>query len=631
MFGSHEISKVLLYLLLIGIITMAYLPALKGGFLLDDYPNIINSSAMKIETMDYETMHTLATSGLSSRIGRPISVVSFGLNYYFTGFDPFYFKLVNLIIHVINSILLFIMASVIQKNFFAFTSQEKTEYRYLPLFLALMWGIHPINVSSVAYVVQRMNILAVMFMMVGALFYVLARLKISNRLVGQGVAILAMFACTALGVLSKENAILLPLIIVLIESLLIPQQDSIADNSLTVFVLIPTVLVSIVVILQPEYVTKGYFLREFDAAQRLVLQAEVLTDYLQDLVFPLHNKLTFYKDTYPLPIIAQLSARNIGYMLVIALLTLGSLIAVKKRPIIAFCGLLFFVGHLLESTLIPLEIAFEHRNYLPGIGIILALALFVIWVFEKLRMNWKIGGFLFVGFLLIQTYFQCLNWSNSFLLIEAEAQKSPDSLRANIDLARMYTELYINTKDKQYRDKALRQLGNVLHLNHSSSAAYIYIILLNSIDGTPTKNVIYEGFLRSLAHFPPEQKNPKRVNELITMRFDNGYMLPLEFLEKAVDIMSNNPIPHIDGYHSEILVVKSRYLWVVKNDKEAAIVCAREALKISPNSSTYHENLIRMLVAVNKIEEAQVEYEKYEALFPVKSAGKYDELFQRKP
>ena len=625
MFGSNSIKKILPIVLLVVLTALVYFPSLSGGFLLDDYPNIVNSSAVKIESLDYESLYILATSGVSSKIGRPISFLSFGLNYFFYGFDPFYFKIINLLIHIANAIILFVITSVLHKNYQQYWGDKK--YNNLPIFLALLWAVHPINVSTTAYIVQRMTLLSATFTLLGVLFYLLPRLKISNRIFGQTIAVFLMLVFMGLGILSKENAVLLPLFILLIEKLLIPQTDKTADNSLIIFILIPTIIVSFYVVLHPGYVTKGYSIREFDIIQRLLIQPEILAGYIGDILLPLEGKLTFYKDIYKLPVVSDLMVADLVYPSLAVFFAVMFLVISKKKPIFAFGGGFFIAGHLLESTSLPLELAFEHRNYLPGVGVLLIVVLVLHCIFEKMRINWKVCSTMAVAFLLSQTYFHCLNWSNPFLLFESEVAKSPNSFRANIDLARIYAEFYITTQDKQHKVKAISSLKKAIELNENASAAYAYIIWLNSMDNYPIQNWVLTGFLKSLAYHPADRKNPKRVNRLITM-YDGGYKLPENYIKKCIIALERNLIPYNNKYFSEVLTTKAKFYWLINKDIDSAVIYANEAIDASPRISKYYENRVELLLVNGLKQKAAKAYDKYKAVFPVEAESKYRGVFK---
>ena len=108
---------------------------------------------------------------------RPIARASFGLNYLTTGFDVFYFKLTNIIIHIINAALVFLFVLLFLRHISNNTESVSDRNKTLLLAAAVStaWALHPVNVTNVLYVVQRMNSLSAMFVLGGMISYVSGR------------------------------------------------------------------------------------------------------------------------------------------------------------------------------------------------------------------------------------------------------------------------------------------------------------------------------------------------------------------------------------------------------------------------------------------------------------------------
>ncbi len=608
------VRKTLPVIFIISLTCIIYLPTLKGGFLLDDYPNIVNSSGIKIPITDFESFYSMAKSGVSSRIGRPFSVLSFGLNYNFSGLDPLCFRLTNLAIHIVNSILLFLLASTLVNNYIGLKKDSFSEC--IPFVLAVVWAVHPINVSSVAYIVQRMNLLSAFFVLLGIYSYVIARLNINNRTIGQSLAILAMFVFMGLGILSKENAVLLPLFILLVEKLLIPQSDSKADISLIIFVLIPVLCVSLFIIIDPGVIVKGYHFRDFTVIQRLLVQAQVMADYLQDIFFPVYSRLTFFKDYYLLPEGLFVPPTTAIFVFGILFFFLYCLVMVKRKPLVSFCGLFFFAAHVLESTVIPLELAFDHRNYLPSIGMMLLLCL----VLRFMVLNWAISKnvvvLLLVCFYATQTFLYCTEWSNPLLHAKAEVEKSPRSFRANMKLGKEYFELYFNSKEEKFRVNSINNFVNAIHTNDNDPAPYVYVIKLNIMGGNAAPEIYLNKINQSLSYYPPQRSNPQRVNKLIELADKHPTLLPVDHVREAVEILERNLLPRNPKYLSEVLSVKAIFLWKIKKDRLGAIKYAERAVNASPDNGEYYKNLLHLLELANDEERAEALIRKISILFP---------------
>ena len=158
------------YLISLALITIfsftlfLYWPGLFGDYIFDDPANILDNQKIAITSLDLNSLKTAWYSGDAGPLGRPISMLSFALNHYFTGFEPFYFKLTNLFIHLINGLLVFIISLKLFQwlsHQYQRISFESTSY--LACLVSLIWLIHPLNLTSVLYVVQRMTSLSTLF------------------------------------------------------------------------------------------------------------------------------------------------------------------------------------------------------------------------------------------------------------------------------------------------------------------------------------------------------------------------------------------------------------------------------------------------------------------------------------
>ena len=190
-----------------------YFTGLHGDYVFDDIVNIIDNKKIAISALDYENLKSAWYSGDAGPLGRPISMLSFALNYYFTGFEPFYFKLTNLFIHLINGLLVFI----ISLKLFQWLSHQYQRISlqsavYLACLVSLIWLIHPLNLTSVLYVVQRMTSLSTLFGLFALAIYCFWRTRAITglntifALCGVALSLLA-------SILSKESGILfIPLI-----------------------------------------------------------------------------------------------------------------------------------------------------------------------------------------------------------------------------------------------------------------------------------------------------------------------------------------------------------------------------------------------------------------------------------
>lgn len=188
----------------------------------------------------------------------------------------------------------------------------------------------------------------------------------------------------------------------------------------------------------PEIARSGYQLRDFNLSERLLTQPRVLFDYLQQIFLPRLSEQGIYHDDYP---ISHGLMNPPGTAAALLALTAALVTAVgwrRRLPLYAFAVLFYVAGHLIESTIIPLEIYFEHRNYLPMFGPLFALAAAVLTLAPaRRRLLLPLFG---LWLLLLATlwHISALTWSDRALLAHTWANDRPASLRATQELASYY-------------------------------------------------------------------------------------------------------------------------------------------------------------------------------------------------
>ena len=205
---------------LLALTTLVYVSGLNGGFLFDDYPNIVDNDGVKPSTASISALAKAAMSSPSSEFKRPLASLSFAANYLVSGMNPFAMKLTNLAIHLLNGLLVFLVSRAILRA--SLTRQHGRNPRAGDLSAALIagaWLCLPINVTAVLYVVQRMESLANLFVLAGLLGYIAVRRRMqSDRSKVLPAAMVASLVIpTTLGLLAKETAVMLPLYAIVVE------------------------------------------------------------------------------------------------------------------------------------------------------------------------------------------------------------------------------------------------------------------------------------------------------------------------------------------------------------------------------------------------------------------------------
>lgn len=450
---------------------LIYWQGLYGPFLLDDLQSI---EPAKLDVFSLSKLLEISLQNDSGPLGRPISIASFALNDYFFGLDPFYFKLINLIIHVLCGVCVAFFAYLIT----LMLPRSKRYAQVIGFFTGLLWLIHPLQVSTVLYPVQRMTQLCHLFILLGLNTYLCGRIK---QLTHQphGNLILAMsYVFFPLAVLSKETGILFPWYVLITECFILKFHGT-ATQSRTLKWF--HITVSLAILLCAIF----YYWQHLDtymamfADKRITLQNRLLTQinalvfYLKLIIIPQLADMGLYHDDFNI-------VRSLNIKTALCALLLGSMAMLmfflrKRAPIIAFGIAWFFVSHAIESTVLPLEMVFEHRNYLASVGLLLIATYYFIPFYKKVdaapKRFYYIFSFLFISLLAIITAQRSYIWSSSERFLQESRIQHPHSPRVHIEIANLFL------KEKFYAE-AFDELDEAARLDPYNAGIPLHKILI---------------------------------------------------------------------------------------------------------------------------------------------------------
>ncbi|MDX1512893.1 MAG: hypothetical protein R3174_04025 [Gammaproteobacteria bacterium] len=453
----------------------AYAPGLSGPFVFDDTPNLLQNPYVQPASLSPGALRDAALSLENSGFGRPLASVSFALNHFFAGgFDSFAFKLTNLAIHCINGWLIFLLTGRMVPRLMppGRGALSATAASYLPLVVSAVWLLHPLQLTSVLYVVQRMNSLSALFVFGGLLLFVEGRIRLADRRRG-GLAMMyaGVVGGGLLGVLTKENAALLPLLAAVVElcCFTLPAAGDPRRARLRVFywllLVIPYLCALAFLATRPEYVLGTYQSRDFSIWERLLTQPRVLFFYLALILFPVRSQLGLFHDDFPVS--SGLLEPVSTIFAIIGWLGLAIVSAIYRRrcPVLIFSLAWFLAGHAMESTIFGLEMVFEHRNYVPGLGPMLGTAYLALWAFDRLRIRTTVvcGLVTLVALTLgFVTYSRAYTWSSEPLLMEALLRHQPNSPRSHIFAAEYFFRTRGDAEKIFYHNQRSAELNPVL-------------------------------------------------------------------------------------------------------------------------------------------------------------------------
>lgn len=462
------------------------LPGLGGGFLLDDRPTITDNAAVHVTALDSASLARAAYGFAAGGGSRALAMLSFALDYWRAGPDPGAFKVTNLAIHAITAL---VLAYCLRLLLLLAQWPEKRAMAAAPA-LALAWAIHPLQVSSVLYVVQRMQTMATLFIVLALWAYLAMRqAQLAGRRSRQ-FGILTVL-CWALALACKEDAALLPAYTLALELTLLrfnaasPRLAGALHKGYAALSLLG--LAAFFLIVLPHYwSSEAYPYRNFNSLERLLTQARVLTLYLGQILLPLPSHMPFYyDDLQPSRGLLQPWTTLPSLLLVFGLLVLAGLLR-HRRPLLALGILLFFAGHLISSNVIGLELAFEHRNHFPLIGAVLATGDLLAALQERLHLRLRSSTLVNAALLTALgggTLLRAEAWGSPLGFAEYSTRIAPQSERAWIDLCQTHLALSGEKPGTPHFEQALATCEQGANIGYGATIL-TNTVLLKTIDGS---------------------------------------------------------------------------------------------------------------------------------------------------
>ncbi len=463
-----------LFLLFSLLLFVSYSNSFKASWQLDDKPNILKNHLIQIDKLSTEQLigATQAKPG-SGGFYRPAACVSFALNWYFGKNNVLGYHIVNFLIHLCTAWFLFLTIELLFLTPKLSGRYSPEQIKFIALTASLLWALNPIQTQAVTYIVQRMASMAAMFSIVAIYCYLKARL--SNRKKEQAIYLIQAATSYILALLSKENVVAIIIALPVFELLFF--QLSLSRKIL--FKLIGGVVAAAVITglgglaLRPElfdFISNYYSNRPFTLIERVLTEQRIVVHYLSQLLFPAPSRLSIEHD-----IILSTSILT-PWTTLVAIIVNGSLtlIAIKvyqKHPFISLAILFFYINHLVESTILPLELIFEHRNYLPSFFIFVPMAILLQYAMIKLQKNrLAVNSFIMLVALLFitegyATYVRNEVWRTEETLWLDAAKKAPNSARPLAVLA-LKLAWGPNPNEAKYR-KALELTKHTLSLRMS--------------------------------------------------------------------------------------------------------------------------------------------------------------------
>ena len=484
---SGNLANAAWMVIVLVLVALAFAPGLSGDFIFDDFSNIVFNSRIHADSITLESL-VRAAGAYSGPIGRPLATVGFAIDHAIGGPDPFAFKVHSLLVHCMNSLL----ACLLLQRLFALAHPQGRGYWWVPLVVAAAWAVHPIQVSTVLYVVQRMEMLSATFMLAGMLTYLEAR---QAQLAGQRSwpKMAAALVIPSLGLLAKESSALFPLYYFALEFAIFrfdARSPATRRTLRAAFALaIAGSLVVFLAIVLPRFGSaEGYAIRDFTMEERVLTQLRVLPMYIGQILAPVPSSMPFYYDDLSKSTgLLSPPTTALGLLLIAALFT-AAVWARRRLPLFSFGVLLFFSAHALTSSPINLELAFEHRNYLASLGILIAVA--AVANSLRIRSSERTTRYLAIAatvMLALICAIRSATWGDPLLLAMELVSLNPESSRASNDLGATYVRYAGENPDSPFLDLAIAEFERGSALGGQSALAEQGLILTAAMAERPAK------------------------------------------------------------------------------------------------------------------------------------------------
>ena len=592
--GQTNLTALVFIGLLILFSILPFWPGTSGDYMLDDTPNLSSLKDMG-GVFNLERLRQFVFTGVSSSFGRPVSLFTFALDAQDWPVEPYPFKRTNILFHTINTLLLFGFLFALLSSL----SKPRREVLGIAFLASLAWAIHPLHTSTVLYVIQRMTEMSALFILASLWCYVHGRRRLNQN---PGAAYLWMSATIVIGgtlaFLSKETGILLPLFILIIEFTLFARLPRPKEWPYWAWPFLGL----------PVLVVLGYFgrvisnaaeiysQRDFSLYERLLTESRVLLNYIYNFFIPLQTP-TVYNEGFPISrgLFDPLSTL---FAVAAIIVLIGLAIAWRARqPVLSFAILWFFGAHLLESTVLQLEIYFEHRNYIALVGPALALGYYAQVLIHRKPVIYLPVSLIVISVLAGLSFKHSSTWGNPPKLAEAWNAEYSSSLRVRTN----YMAYQLKAGNL---DKAL-EIAEENHKNFPEHLGSELILIMNRcIHNQLTKDEIIH-FLQSAETLPVDDIAVQNLKLLaIIMQNQTCVQIRPQGLMQFVNAMLKNPDPNKKTAHTHFLHVLNSEINYLLRQFEPAYNSLKLAFETRP-SITMAIRLANLTASAKRYELAQ--------------------------
>jgi len=569
---SEHRKKIFAFITLFIIILSVYSNTFHASWHFDDIPNIIDNPDLHLKEFSWQNIKKTFYANPFERgyLYRPVACLSFAVNYYFSKNNVLGYHIVNISIHFLAAFFLFLFIYH-SLNLQSIQSKYNTNSYFIALLSTLLWAINPIQTQAITYIVQRMASMAGMFYIISMYLYLKGKTSSKNPAKIIFFILCIVSAMLALG--SKENAILIPLSLFLYDFLLfqgISREKRKKQIKYLVVTIIITLIICVIYFSFSDTTVFSFFKlyekRVFTLWERLLTQSRVIIFYITLILYPVSTRLSIGHDMDISQSFFDPPTTILCIMLICGII-ISSLYISKRRPLIEFSVLFFFLNHIVESSILPLEMIFEHRNYIPTMLFFVPIAIGLISAISYFSSKRSMQAIITISIILViighshATFMRNFTWKNEESLWIDCVDKYPELYRCSHNLSKCY-------EDHNQIEKAIIEYNKTLDLT--------------SINRTDEKAMTYFN-----------------LGAIYLMRKE--FQKSKEYFARAIEID-----PCCPGTHNNLAIALAA---TTKNYQEVYSELQR-ALTCNPASMRAQSNLGILLVKAGKITEGVAEIKK---------------------